>query len=118
MCDQRDVRHGVSEYHDPEIAAAQQVRESPDGTHDRRDQDTASPPLEVHRPEYDRLRENCGNGGAPAAAQKPYLRLIEELRLTVSGRSFEQQANDAMFEALESWAKTWSTVLDLRNRTR
>jgi hypothetical protein len=77
-----------------------------------------APPLEVHRPEYDRLRENCGNGGAPAAAQKPYLRLIEELRLTVSGRSFEQQANDAMFEALESWAKTWSTVLDLRNRTR
>ena len=38
-----------------------------------------------------------------AERQKPYLRLIEESRLTESGRSFEHQANEAMFEALMNW---------------
>jgi AcrR family transcriptional regulator len=38
--------------------------------------------------------------------QSPYLRLIEEVRLTASGRSFEQQANEAMFEALVAWVAT------------
>jgi AcrR family transcriptional regulator len=38
--------------------------------------------------------------------QRPYLRLIEEVRLTASGRSFEQQANEAMFEALVAWVAT------------
>ena len=41
-----------------------------------------------------------------AERQKPYLRLIEESRLTESGRSFEQQANEAMFAALENWVAT------------
>ena len=41
-----------------------------------------------------------------AERQKPYLRLIEESRLTESGREFEQQANESMFEALVSWVAT------------
>jgi AcrR family transcriptional regulator len=41
-----------------------------------------------------------------AERQKPYLRLIEESRLTKSGRSFEQQANESMFEALVNWVAT------------
>jgi len=39
-----------------------------------------------------------------AQRQKPYLRLIEEARLTESGRSFERRANDAMLGALMDWA--------------
>lgn len=38
--------------------------------------------------------------------QRPYLRLIEEVRLTASGRSFERQANEAMFGALVGWVAT------------
>jgi AcrR family transcriptional regulator len=41
-----------------------------------------------------------------AERQKPYLRLIEESRLTESGREFEHQANESMFEALVSWVAT------------
>ena len=41
-----------------------------------------------------------------AERQKPYLRLIEETRLMESGRSFEQQANDAMLKALMEWVAT------------
>ena len=41
-----------------------------------------------------------------AERQTPYLRLIEESRLTESGRDFEQQANEAMFEALVNWVAT------------
>ena len=41
-----------------------------------------------------------------AERQRPYLRLIEESRLTDSGRSFEQAANDAMFRALMDWVAT------------
>ncbi len=41
-----------------------------------------------------------------AERQKPYLRLIEESRLTESGRSFERRANAAMFEALVNWVAT------------
>jgi AcrR family transcriptional regulator len=35
--------------------------------------------------------------------QTPYLRLIEEARLTASGHSFERRANEAMLEALMDW---------------
>lgn len=35
--------------------------------------------------------------------QKPYLRLIEEVRLTASGRAFEARANAAMLDALMTW---------------
>ena len=38
-----------------------------------------------------------------AERQAPYLRLIEEARVTASGRAFEQRANEAMFEALMGW---------------
>lgn len=38
--------------------------------------------------------------------QRPYQRLTEELRLTVSGRDFEATANDAMLQALMSWVAT------------
>ena len=38
-----------------------------------------------------------------AECQQPYLRLIEEARLTASGRAFEQRANEAMLEALMAW---------------
>ena len=38
-----------------------------------------------------------------AERQQPYLRLIEEIRMTASGRSFERQANDAMLRALMDW---------------
>jgi AcrR family transcriptional regulator len=38
-----------------------------------------------------------------AERQQPYLRLIEEIRRTASGRAFEQQANDAMLTALMDW---------------
>ena len=38
-----------------------------------------------------------------AERQAAYLRLIEEARLTETGRSFEQQANDAMLRALMEW---------------
>lgn len=38
-----------------------------------------------------------------AERQKPYLRLIEEARLTASGRSLERKANEAMLEALMDW---------------
>lgn len=41
-----------------------------------------------------------------AERQRPYLRLIEESRLTDSGRSFEQAANDAMLLALMDWVAT------------
>jgi AcrR family transcriptional regulator len=41
-----------------------------------------------------------------AERQRPYLRLIEEVRLTESGRSFEQQANDEMLHALMNWVAT------------
>jgi len=41
-----------------------------------------------------------------AERQRPYLRLIEEIRLTNSGRSFEQAANDAMLRALMDWVAT------------
>jgi AcrR family transcriptional regulator len=41
-----------------------------------------------------------------AERQRPYLRLIEEIRLTESGRSFEQQANEAMLAALMNWVST------------
>ena len=41
-----------------------------------------------------------------AERQKPYLRLIEESRLTEFGRSYEQQANEAMFGALMKWVAT------------
>jgi len=41
-----------------------------------------------------------------AKRQRPYLRLIEECRLTDSGRSFEQAANDAMLRALMDWVAT------------
>ena len=41
-----------------------------------------------------------------AERQRPYLRLIEESRLTDSGRSFEQAANDAMLRALMDWVTT------------
>ena len=38
-----------------------------------------------------------------AERQKPYLRLIEEARLTAAGRTFEQRANEAMLDALMGW---------------
>jgi AcrR family transcriptional regulator len=38
-----------------------------------------------------------------AERQKPYLRLIEEARLTASGRTFEQRANEAVLDALMGW---------------
>ena len=41
-----------------------------------------------------------------AERQRPYLRLIEEVRLTESGRSFEQEANEAMLHALMDWVAT------------
>jgi len=41
-----------------------------------------------------------------AERQRPYLRLIEESRLTDAGRSFEQAANDAMLRALMDWVAT------------
>lgn len=40
---------------------------------------------------------------AATERQRPYLRLIEELRLTESGRQFEAAANDAMLKALTRW---------------
>ena len=38
-----------------------------------------------------------------AERQWPYLRVIEEIRLTPAGLAFEQQANDAMLQALMEW---------------
>ena len=38
-----------------------------------------------------------------AERQKPYLRLIEEARLTAAGRTFEQRANEAMLDSLMGW---------------
>jgi AcrR family transcriptional regulator len=38
--------------------------------------------------------------------QRPYVRLIEETRLTDFGRSFEQRVSEAMLEALMSWVAT------------
>lgn len=38
-----------------------------------------------------------------AERQRPYLRLIDEVRRTASGRAFEQRANDAMLAALMDW---------------
>lgn len=38
-----------------------------------------------------------------AERQRPYLRVIEEIRLTPSGRAFERQANEAMLQALMEW---------------
>jgi AcrR family transcriptional regulator len=38
-----------------------------------------------------------------AERQQPYLRLIEEARLTASGHALEQRANEAMLEALMGW---------------
>ena len=35
--------------------------------------------------------------------QKPYLRLIEEIRLTPAGTQFEAAANEAMLRALMNW---------------
>jgi len=46
--------------------------------------------------------------------QRPYLRLIEEVRLTPSGQALEAQANDAMLHALMEWvaAKPAGTHLE------
>jgi AcrR family transcriptional regulator len=41
-----------------------------------------------------------------AERQRPFLRLIGEIRLTESGRSFEQEANEAMLHALMNWVAT------------
>lgn len=41
-----------------------------------------------------------------AERQRPFLRLIGEIRLTESGRSFEQEANEAMLQALMNWVAT------------
>ncbi len=38
--------------------------------------------------------------------QRPYLRVIEEVRLTPAGRDFEARANDAMLRALTNWVAT------------
>ncbi len=38
-----------------------------------------------------------------AERQRPYLRLIEEVRLTTSGRAFEEDANREMLDALMDW---------------
>ncbi len=38
-----------------------------------------------------------------AERQRPYLRLIEEVRLTTTGKTFEQDANEAMLNALAEW---------------
>ncbi|MEM7017177.1 MAG: TetR/AcrR family transcriptional regulator [Pseudomonadota bacterium] len=41
-----------------------------------------------------------------AKRQKPYTRLIEEVRLIDSGKAFEIEANDAMLKALMRWVAT------------
>ncbi len=41
-----------------------------------------------------------------AERQRPYLRLIGEVRLTESGKSFEQEANETMLHALMEWIAT------------
>ncbi len=41
-----------------------------------------------------------------AERQRPYLRLIEEVRLTTSGRAFEEDANREMLDALMDWVAT------------
>ena len=38
--------------------------------------------------------------------QRPWRRLIEEIRLTAGGREFEQAANEAMLQALMGWVAT------------
>lgn len=38
--------------------------------------------------------------------QRPYLRVIEEVRLTDAGKAFEREANDAMLRALMQWVAT------------
>ncbi len=38
--------------------------------------------------------------------QRPYLRLIEEVRLTTSGKAFEEDANREMLGALMDWMST------------
>ncbi len=38
--------------------------------------------------------------------QRPYLRVIEELRLTESGKAYEQAANEVMLRALMQWVAT------------
>ncbi len=48
-----------------------------------------------------------------AERQRPYLRLIEEVRLVESGRSFEQQANEEMLHALMNWVATRPAGEDL-----
>lgn len=49
-----------------------------------------------------------------AERQRPYLRLIGELRLTEHGRSFEQAANEEMLQSLMNWvaSKPAGAVLD------
>lgn len=51
-----------------------------------------------------------------AQRQRPYLRLIEEARLTESGRSFERRANDAMLRALMEWVGAKPTARRLEAR--
>ncbi|MDX1572113.1 MAG: hypothetical protein R3200_16635, partial [Xanthomonadales bacterium] len=41
-----------------------------------------------------------------AERQRPYLRLIEEVRMTEEGKAFELTANEAMLEALMDWIAT------------
>ena len=41
-----------------------------------------------------------------AERQRPYLRLIEEVRLTSSGMAFEEDANREMLDALTDWVAT------------
>ena len=45
---------------------------------------------------------------AASERQRPYMRLIEEVRLTAPGGPFETSANDAMLEALMGWVATRS----------
>lgn len=41
-----------------------------------------------------------------AERQRPYARLIEEVRLTTFGSAFEEEANQAMLDALSDWVGT------------
>jgi len=48
-----------------------------------------------------------------AERQRPYLRLMEEARLTQSGQAFERRANAAMLEALMGWVGTKPAAMGL-----
>lgn len=108
----------MSEDYDPEVAAAQQAGEPPDGAHDRGDENAPKSPLEVHGSEYQCLHENRVDGSALCAAKDNHQPLDQETAVQDFLGKRRQGIDLAAVDRdtlLDDRAGTWSGVLDARD---